>query len=156
VVDENGALLAGSAVYAKSYYTIDPKTWTATEFKSASGVYRSSDLANSNILNTKKTAKEIAIIPRSEFPLSKNIQLYPNPVTNNVFTIQFNKLEAGDYIVELTDVAGRQVAQRRVNVYSENQTENLTLTRVVARGIYMVKVSDRNRKSVFTQKLVVQ
>ena len=155
VVDENGALLASSAVYAKSYYTVDTKTWTATEFKSAAGVYRSSDLANSNILNTKPT-KEIAIIPNREPSLSKIIQLYPNPVTNNVFTIQFSKLEAGDYMVELTDVAGRQVAQRRVNIFGENQTENVTLSRVITKGVYMVKVSDRNRKSVFTQKLVVQ
>jgi hypothetical protein len=155
VVDENGALLASSAVYAKSYYTVDPKTWTATEFKSESGVYRSSDLANSNILNTK-SSKEIAIIPNWESSLSKIIQLYPNPVTNNIFTIQFSKLEAGDYMVELTDVAGRQVVQRRVSIFGENQTENVTLSRVLTKGVYMVKVSDRNRKAVFTQKLVVQ
>ena len=156
VVDQNGALLASSAVYARSYYTIDPKTWTATEFKSESVVYRSSDLANSNILITKKPVKELAIIPSSEFPLSKNIQLYPNPVTNHMFTIQFTKLRAGDYMVELVDVTGRQVMQRRVNVNSKIQTENVEFDRFVAQGVYMVKVSDRNRKSVFTQKLVVQ
>ena len=73
-----------------------------------------------------------------------------------MFTIQFSKLEAGDYMVELTDVAGRQVVQRRVNIFGENQTENVTLSRVITKGVYMVKVSDRNRKAVFTQKLVVQ
>jgi Secretion system C-terminal sorting domain len=156
VVDQNGALLAASAVYARSYYTINPKTWTATEFKSESVVYRSSDLANSNILITKKTAKELAIIPISDFPLSKNIQLYPNPVTNHMFTIQFSKLDAGDYVVELVDVTGRSVMQRRVSVISEIQTENVVFNRFVAQGVYMVKVIDRNKKSLFTQKLVVQ
>jgi hypothetical protein len=59
-------------------------------------------------------------------------------------------------MIELVDVTGRQVMQRRVNVNSQIQTENVEFDRFVAQGVYMVKVSDRNRKSVFTQKLVVQ
>ena len=158
VVDENGTLLASSAVYGKSYYIVDPKTWTATEYKLVSGVFRSSDLANSNILNTRKKSKnsEITSILKAESLLNKNIQIFPNPVSNNRFAIQFSKIDAGDYQVEVTDVTGRQIIQRRVNISGEGQTENISLLPVTTKGVYLVKVTDRNTKAIFTQKVVVQ
>ena len=157
VVDENGTLLASSAVYAKSYFIVDPKTWSASEYKLVDGVFRSSDLANSNVLSTRrKSSSEITSIVRPESPLNKNIQIFPNPVSDNRFTIQFTKLEAGDYQVEVTDVMGRQVVQRRVNVSGEGQTENINLRSVTAKGVYLVKVTDRNTKAIFNQKIVVQ
>jgi hypothetical protein len=158
VVDEHGTLLASSAVYEKSYYVVDPKTWSATEYKLISGVFRSSDLANSNILTTRKKAKstEITSIVQAESVLNKNIQIYPNPVSNNRFAIQFTKLEAGEYQVEVTDVTGRQIIQRRVNVSGEGQTENISLRSVTTKGVYLVKVTDRNTKAVFNQKIVIQ
>jgi len=86
------------------------------------------------------------------------IQLYPNPVSvsNNQFKIQFNKLEAGDYTIELTDVTGKQVMTQKVNIANEGQIQTFNLKRNTAQGIYLVKVSDINSKSIFTQKLVVQ
>ena len=157
VVTDDGNLLAGSQVYAKSWYVIDPKSWNASEYKSPNGVYLTSDLANSNILSTrKKSATEIATIRANESLLSNIIQLYPNPVSNNQFKIQFNKLEAGDYTVELTDVTGKQVMAQKVIVGGEGQIQTMNLKKNTAQGIYLVKVTDINSKSIFTQKLVVQ
>jgi hypothetical protein len=157
VVTDDGNLLAGSQVYAKSWYVIDPKSWNASEYKSPNGVYLTSDLANSNILSTrKKSATEIATIRANESLLSNIIQLYPNPVSNNQFKIQFNKLEAGDYTVELTDVTGKQVMAQKVTVGGEGQIQTMNLKKNTAQGIYLVKVTDINSKSIFTQKLVVQ
>jgi len=159
IVTDDGNLLAGSQSYSKSWYLIDPKSWGASEYKTPNGAYLTSDLANSNILSTrKKSATEIATIPQREFPLSNLIQLYPNPVSvsNNQFKIQFNKLEAGDYTIELTDVTGKQVMTQKVNIANEGQIQTFNLKRNTAQGIYLVKVSDINSKSIFTQKLVVQ
>jgi hypothetical protein len=157
VVNENGDLLASSAVYAASYYTIDPTTWMAVEYKAAAGVFRSSDLANSNVLQTTKSRRDIIqTIPTRESQLSKSVQVFPNPVTNNRFTLQFSKLTPGDYSIELTDVTGRQIMQRRVFVVSNDQTENISLSSGTARGVYMIKVNDRESKAVFTQKIVLQ
>ena len=80
----------------------------------------------------------------------------PNPVTANNITVQFNKVPKGDYTVELTDVIGRSVMQRKLTVASENQTQVLPLNESNARGVYMVKVYDVDKQSVFTQKVVVQ
>ncbi len=159
VVTDDGNLLAGSQGFSKSWYLIDAKSWSASEYKTPNGIYLTSDLANSNYLSTrKKSATEIATIPQREFPLSNIIQLYPNPVSvsNNQFKIQFNKLEAGGYTIELTDVTGKQIMTQKVNVGGEGQIQTINLKKNTAQGIYLVKVTDINSRSIFTQKLVIQ
>jgi hypothetical protein len=157
VVDGDGNLLVSSAVDAKSYYSVNPKDWTATIFKGAASIFRSSDLANSNFLSTaKKGNREITTITRPEEKFSKLIGVYPNPVTASRISVQFNKVPHGDYTVELTDVLGRSVMQRRLTINNETQVQVLSLNESNSKGIYMVKVYDVEKQSVFTQKVVVQ
>lgn len=158
VVTSEGKILVSSAIYEKSYFIIDPVNWTASEFKSATSVFRSPDLANSNYLQTKPRTSVPEIITRRapETIISEKIMVYPNPVTNDQFTLQFGKIDAGNYNIELTDVMGRLILQKGVNVSTEDQVEIFSLKSTTARGIYLVKVSDKNGKSVISQKLVVQ
>jgi hypothetical protein len=157
VVDAEGNLLVSSAMDSKAYYVVNPKDWTATVFAGAPSVFRSSDLANSNYLSTAKSKNtEIATITRAEEKFSKLIAVYPNPVTSNRISVQFNKVPQGDYTVELTDVIGRSVMQRRITINNEVQIQPLSLSEGSAKGIYMVKVYDIDKQSVFTQKVVVQ
>jgi hypothetical protein len=144
-------------VYAKGWFVIDPKSWNATEFKTPSGIYLTSDLANSNYLSTRPRS-EIATIPEPDARMSNTIQLYPNPIgiAENQFKIQFNKLVPGDYNIELTDVNGKQIMKQRVTVASDGQIQTVNLKKNTAQGIYLVKVSDIYSKSLFIQKLVVQ
>lgn len=157
VVNEEGRLLVSSAVYGNAWFTLDPKTWVATEYKAAAGVFHSSDLANSNVLSTaRKNNNEIAAVSRTIAPDNGKVAVYPNPVNNNSFAIRFNNMEAGNYLIELTDALGRQVQQRRISLNGEGQTETLVLNPNTAKGIYLVKVTDKESKSVFSQKIVVQ
>lgn len=157
VVDEHGTLIVSSAVYDKSYYTVTPKGWTATEYKASAGVFRSSDLANSNLLATRKRSQTpvIETVTRLDIPLSKNVMVYPNPVTNKNFTVQFSQLQAGNYSIELTDITGRLVMKKNVYVGGEEQVETVSLKSTTAGGIYMVKVVNAE-KTVFTQKIMIQ
>ena len=158
VVTDEGKLLTGSQGYAQAWYVIDPKTWTAAEYKAPNGVYLTSDLANSNALTTasKNSTTEIKTIAQRDLPGTDKIQLYPNPVSNNQFNILFSKLPAGNYKIELTDVTGKQVMTQKVNIGGEEQTQTINLNRNTAKGIYLVKVTDFTSKAVFNQKLVVQ
>jgi Secretion system C-terminal sorting domain len=157
VVNEAGALLISSAVYNEAWYTVDVKTWNAEAYKAKAGVYRSSDLANSNILNTRNaTANDIATLQRNDLPDGNKVAAYPNPVSDNVFALRFNKLEAGNYTIEVSDIMGRLTQQRRISINGNSQTENIKLDPAAARGVYLVKVADQNSKTVFTQKIVVQ
>jgi hypothetical protein len=158
-VTDDGNLLAGSQTYSKGWYLIDPKSWSATPYSSPKGVYLTSDLANSNVLSTrKKSPTEIPTMSQLNLQNSNLVQLYPNPISarNNQFKLQFNKLNAGDYTVELTNVTGEQVMTQKVNVASEGYVQTINLKKNTAQGIYLVKVTDIYGKSIFTQKLVVQ
>jgi hypothetical protein len=70
--------------------------------------------------------------------------------------IQFSKLEAGEYTIQVTDVMGRQVLQRIVNVSGEDQTETVKLNPASAKGFYLVNILDKTSKAVFSKKLIVQ
>jgi len=159
VVDGDGNLLVSSAVDGNSYYIVNPANWSAKPYAASGGIYRSSDLANSNYLSAKTpklTTTEIQTLIRPEEKLAKSIAVYPNPVTTSTIRLQFTKVPAGDYTVELRDVLGRRVMQRRIAIESDYQTQELKLDRRNTNGVYMVKVFDGNNQSVFTQKLVVQ
>ena len=156
-VDENNRILITSAVDASSLYTVDPKTWVATAVKSTVLPWHTADLANSNILETRKPVSAPELIATKATPLNDRIQLYPNPVTTNQFNIQFNKGDGGTYTVQVTDARGQQVAQKNVSVNGKGQTiSSINLPAPSAKGIYIVKVNDVNNKTVYSNKIVVQ
>jgi len=156
-VNDDNKIIVGSAMEANSYFTVDPKTLVAVPYAISGPVWHSSDLANSNLLIS-------GIKPKGSAPelLTRNvitdnrIQVYPNPVLNNKFLVQFNQLEQGNYTIQLVDVAGRQVLQKLVNISGDNQTQDININSLAARGVYMVKVTDHNKRSVFSTKIVVQ
>ena len=159
VVDGDGNLLVSSAVDGNTYYVVSPAGWKATPYKAADGIFRSSDLANSNFLSANRTMKpngDIQRLIRPEEKYAKEISVYPNPVTASVIKLQFNKVPAGNYTVELRDVLGRTVMQKKISIEAENQIQELKLNRRNANGVYMIKLFDGLNQSVFTQKLVVQ
>lgn len=160
VVDGDGNLLVSSAVDGNNYYVVNPVNWNATAYKTTNGIFRSSDLANSNYLSTRRTPKlnnvDIQRLIRPEEKFANEILVYPNPVITSNIKLQFNKVPAGNYTVELRDVLGRTILQRKISIVSENQTQDLKFDRRNSNGIYMVKLFDGANQSVFTQKLVVQ
>ncbi|MBA2746924.1 MAG: T9SS type A sorting domain-containing protein [Flavisolibacter sp.] len=162
VVDADGALLVSSAVDDNSYYVVNPADWSSLRYSSNSEVYRSSDLANGNFLATPKqqvrpelqNVQVSRVFPQDKF--AKLISVYPNPVTNNNIVISFNNVPNGEYTIELTDVLGRNVMQRRVTVMGDDQTQTLRLESSNAKGTYLLRVVDRDLQAVFNQKVLVQ
>lgn len=155
-VNDNNQIIVSSAVTETAYYIVDPKTWNATAFKASGTIWRSSDLANSNILKVKTSIEDI---PTLSLPLdmgSNKIQVYPNPVSNDEFTIQFSQIDAGKYTLQVTDVMGHQVIQRIINISNEEQTEQIKLNPAAAKGIYLVKVVNQNNVALFSKKIIVQ
>ncbi len=156
VVTEDQQLLVASQFYNKAWYTVNPKDWTATEYKTPAGVYLSSDLANSNVLNTRKNPTTIATIENAATAANNNVQVYPNPVINHQFNVQLSNLASGDYTIELNDVNGKLVLSKKVNINGKVQLQNVQLNGGTANGIYLVKVVDASGKQVYTQKIVLQ
>jgi hypothetical protein len=155
VVDGEGNMLVSSAVDASSYYVVNPKDWKATAFTNVASVFRSSDLANSNFLNGTKP-KDFTTITAPTDKFAKLIRLYPNPITTSRVSVQFNKVPAGDYRLELTDIMGRSISQQRISINTQDQVQEILFNQSNAKGLYMVRVYDANNESVFRQKVMVQ
>ncbi len=158
VVNDAGKLMVSSAQNPDAYYLVDPANWSAEIYQTSTGIFRSSDMANGNILFTKPSnpLKEISIVQNRDADLDNRIQLYPNPVSQNTFAVRFNSLQAGNYRIELRDVMGRTILQQKVNVLGNDQSESININPASAKGVYMVQVMNEQNKTVFSQKLVVQ
>lgn len=156
VVDQGGSLIVSSAVDGSSYFSVDPRTWKAVPYLNAPVIYKSSDLANSNFLSLdKKPATQIKTLT---VPAARNsgIQVYPNPVVSGQFTLDFTRSTDGTYQLELTDVSGRRVLQRRLTITGEAPAQRISLPASFSKGVYLVKVIGRESQTVFEQKIMVQ
>ncbi|RYY99070.1 MAG: T9SS type A sorting domain-containing protein [Chitinophagaceae bacterium] len=154
VVNADGNLVLCSAVDGTGSFVVSPKDWSAQVF--SKGTFHSSDLANSNYLATRKNPNAIETITGVKANLSDNIRVYPNPVTNNLFTMQFTKVPAGDYTLVLTDANGKSVQRRRVSVTMDNQIQQVSLPAANSKGFYLVQLLDNRAKAVYEQKILVQ
>jgi hypothetical protein len=152
-VDNKNQVLISSAVDNSSIYTVDIKTLAATPIKSA-GAWRTADLATSNLLATRKQMPFVRLLKAIEETDDGRVQLYPNPVTNNKFTVQFNLAE-GNYTVQVKDVLGQLVSRTKTNIKGEGQTENFQLPALSGKGFYLVTIIDQNNTTVFTRKILV-
>lgn len=159
-VNDDNTIVVSSAVQAASYFTVDYKTLTATPYKIAGTVWQSSDLANSNLLasGSRPTAVTTDVISKNTASVisDNKVSIYPNPVTNNQFTIQFNRVDAGNYTIKVTNVMGHQIIQRSISINGDNQSQGIKLSPSIARGIYLVQVTDINSKTIFSTKVVLQ
>jgi hypothetical protein len=153
-VDNQGQVLISSAVDHNNIYSVDIKSLAATPVASTGG-WRTADLATSNILATKKPAPFVRLLKTIEANDEGRIRIYPNPVTTNQFTVQFN-LPEGNYTVQIKDVLGRQVARTKTNIKGEGQTENFQLPALAGKGVYLIKVIDQNNRTVLNKKILVQ
>ncbi|MEO5562780.1 MAG: T9SS type A sorting domain-containing protein [Chitinophagaceae bacterium] len=153
-VGSDNKILLVSATNNNALYTLDNKTWTAAPIKS-SIAWRSSDLANSNLLATRKSAMIPSVLTAVADEADTRIGLYPNPTIGKQFTVQFNQPE-GNYIIQVTDALGRQTIRANANIKGKGQTESIQLPEATKRGVYLVKVVDQNKLTIFSRKIVVQ
>lgn len=153
-VNENNQIVIVSAVQNNALYSVDHRNWTATIINSPAG-WRSSDLANSNLLATKKFVPVPDLISSINENEDTRISLYPNPTADKQFTIQFNQPQ-GNYTVLVTDVVGRQSIKSVANVQGKGQTQSIQLPADTKAGVYLVKVVDQNSQTIFSKKLLVQ
>jgi hypothetical protein len=153
VVDNDGNLLVSSANTAEGYYKVDMRSWQATRIDIKGTVFNASDLANGNLAfaNDKTT---IPLINRAIIR-NGNISLYPNPVSTNVINVNFNGKESGRYTIQLVDINGKVIAEK-ISVIYGRQAVPVFVKQGLAKGPYMVKVLSNSKKTVFTDKLIVE
>jgi hypothetical protein len=153
VVDAKGDVFVSSATSTDNYYRVNLSTLEATVVpKSEATVYNASDLANENLAYQNDAIK---LIDKSEVIGNAAVSIYPNPAINKTFSVQFEKVAVGSYVVELSDANGRKVLSKTV-VVNGVQTQQINLPKGTATGLYLIKVTSANGKAVYDSKVVVQ
>lgn len=154
-ITTDGKVLLSSIHNGTAYFLADPANWSAKQFESKNGIFRSSDLASANYLKTKPDKKDstkaIQIVPDN---LSK-VTIYPNPVSSGQFTLQFNQLTPGTYHLEMMNLNGQAVLLRDINVQSEGQSETISYKSSLPKSVYLLRITGANSTAVFNQKIVV-
>ena len=159
-VDADGKVVVSSANSFTGYYKFDMNDLKATMIEGSDKVYNASDLANGNLL-LQKEADAVKNFGTPEFKaitpaLNADAHVFPNPVTNNEFKVLFDGQKAGQYNITLTDLSGKAIMSRVVTVSVKSQTETVQISKSLAKGMYMVKVTDASNQFIFTERIVVQ
>lgn len=155
-VDANGELFISSATLADNYFKVNISTLDASPLhKKADQVYNASDLANSNLLYQNNKVAETSKA-RPEVIGNSAVSIYPNPVTARTFSVQFDKIPAGQYTLVLSDASGRNVLTKALTISLSGQLERVNMPRSSGGGVYLIKLTGANRQEVYSDKIVVQ
>lgn len=157
-VDNEGNLVISSANVLAGYYRVNMKDLSATSIAGSDTKYSVADLANGNLLFEKEAAAArntgVAVLPALALDVP-NANVFPNPVTGNNFTVNFDKYKAGKYMVILTDLSGKSIQSTTITINKGLQNKTIQLNKKPANGLYMIKVISADNKVMFTEKLVI-
>ena len=148
--DDNGNIILSSASVSDSYFRVNPSTLVASSIKGGAEMYSVSDLANSNLIYQRKSST----VNNNFITLEDNVSVYPNPVTNNKFTVNFKNVNPGNYTMELADINGKVILNKNVNINGVSN-EKLALNNSTV-GVYLLRLIDVNGKTSYTKKIVVE
>jgi hypothetical protein len=151
-VNHEGKIVVTSSVFKNAIYQVDPVSWEATPIVAKGGAFNASDLGSSNLLVTNKAKAGPAFVNN----MKGTVKIYPNPVRSNNFQVAFSNMEAGDYYLDLTDVSGRRVMQKKINISSGSLIETINLPGSFTKGIYMVKLVNEKSRQISVQKVLVE
>ncbi len=159
-VNNDGEIVICSATKFDGYYKFKLADLAATKIEGSDLKYNASDLAGSNLLlqNEADAASKFSMADSKIAPIgtSSESKVFPNPVTDSYFSVLFDGKKEGVFTILLTDLAGRTIQTKLVNISKGKQIENINLTTRPAKGMYMVKILDANKQAVHTEKVMIQ
>jgi hypothetical protein len=157
VIDDNNVIISSANTF-EGYYSVNMKDFSATKLNSNGQIYNASDLASCNLLHQDQKQNSVGIptLPNIEVIGNRLISIYPNPVSNGQIKITFDGNAAGKYKIALTDLQGRFIDSKDVYIKGAGQVENFQMRTRQASGVYMIKITDAARKSIFSDKLVIE
>ncbi|MBC7936328.1 MAG: T9SS type A sorting domain-containing protein [Rhizobacter sp.] len=159
-VNAEGKIVLGSANVFFGYYVADLNDLKAAPIEGSDRQFNASDFANGNLLLQKEAdaaRKNGGNVPLLDNAFSNSDKLvFPNPVTASTFSVLFEGRRAGNYSIVLTDLSGRNLQTQVSAIGKGTQTVTVSLKTKPAKGMYMVKVLDESKQTVFTEKVMIQ
>ncbi|MCU0395210.1 MAG: T9SS type A sorting domain-containing protein [Chitinophagaceae bacterium] len=150
-VDASGKVILSSSIAAGIKWVIDDmNTLQAREEKDPQWL-NASDLASAHLLFAKAASKEV-VQPAA---ITGRVGLYPNPVTQGILTVVFNDMPPGKYDITIMNAAGTSMMGKTVMVQQKGQTETMNTGRL-AKGLYVLRITNGGRQEAFAEKVLVQ
>jgi len=143
-----------SALDSSDIYTVNLETLVARPFN-AHSPYHPADLANGSVLKTKDHDHHDNWVMLSGNPGDSRVRLFPNPVTDKQFKIQFTDINAGTYTIEINDTKGKSVMLKSVTIGGKDNLVTVALPGIISGGIYLIRISTDN-KALYSGKIVVE
>ena len=153
VVDDNGDIIVNSSLGFQGYYKVNFPGLSATLIEGSDKTYSVSDLANSNLLLQREA--DASNVNKLAMTTSGSGHVYPNPTSNSVLNVSFDGLDYGKYLINITDLSGKFIMSKSVDVAAKGQVETVNVTAGLAVGLYLIKVSSVDTKTSFTEKIVI-
>jgi len=151
--DEDGNVIVASAINNDSYYKVNLSTFQAVALsnKGEVALTSTSDLASGNLIYQSKGTTVSAPVVAT----NNSIEIFPNPVVNRTYNVQFGKLPVGNYTIEISDMNGRKISSKTVAINGA-QSLKMSLPSSTNTGLYMVRVYNTTGNAVYTNKLAVE
>jgi flagellar hook assembly protein FlgD len=172
IVEEGTSVIVNSSNSTEGYYRFDLNTLKAEKIANIGSVFNSSDLANANLVVERKKKKQEEVKPDileediaskakkltdRELAIQNKIGVYPNPAAVNSFVkLAFEDQPKGRYQIQLTDISGKLISTKEVNINNRLQVHDFTLPAMITTGNYMIKVMNKGNKTVSVTQLLVQ
>ena len=79
---------------------------------------------------------------------NSSISAYPNPVINNLISLQLVNQPKGKYSIRLLNQLGQEVYRKEFNHIGGSATETLQLDKKMSRGTYNLQISNEAKTTV--------
>ncbi len=83
------------------------------------------------------------------------VTVYPNPVTGNKLTLQFNNMPKDNYDIKINSLSGRILSGLNIMHNGGNSEYYLPLNSVYTKGIYSLTISGKNTGKIIHLSIVV-
>lgn len=155
--DEKGMILITCSYGDQPYYRFDLQTLNAELAFTNEQRINASDLASSNLALRPAINKGQYVQGRSPFETTnQKISMYPNPVTEYRFQLNFEETTTGIHTIQVMDLSGKLLLNKVVNISGPGQFEGVELNKKMSKGMYFVKVLNNEMKAVYSSKFILQ
>jgi hypothetical protein len=157
-VDNNGYLVVSSANIFDALYKVNMEDLSATKIISEQKPFNASDLASGNFLFQKEAdaANNSPLLNSSLTTISEEAKIFPNPLSGSEFKVLLGAQRPGRYTVRLTDLAGRTILSKTINITKSIKTATVNLGLQQAKGTFLVNITSTGGQMVLSEKILIE
>jgi TonB-dependent SusC/RagA subfamily outer membrane receptor len=89
--------------------------------------------------------------------LTDSLKVYPNPVKRgSAFSVSLKLKQAGNYQIQIADITGKLLLQKRIAAIGKTHTESMTADSRWSSGVYYVRVFDNDNRLISKKSFIFE